>query len=387
MIGPQTQVTNENGNYRFPAVPPGIYSVTFELAGFSSVKREGIRVTLGFTANVNVELALASLQETVTVTGESPVIDTSATRVQQNFKLEQLNGIPNGRDMWALLAATPSVSVMTPHRRRRQPRRHADRLHAPTASTARCACSVEGINTTEGTGGAGFYFDYGSFEEVFLGVDRSGRRDAPRLACSRSSSASRAATDFHGEFYVDWVQQLVPGLEPAGRVHHADGWNNGSDSRRQQRECCATTTSTSTSADRSSATRPGATSHLAQAVQRVEQPHFNFDQTFDTTLEHEPVGEGHLSGQPEPQVHRLLPVEHEDSADPSAVRAATPTTASEPTYATGVAELGVQGRMERHAQRQAVPRSALRRLRLLRFPLITNSDEDYFWRDTGRAGL
>ncbi|MBA3271979.1 MAG: carboxypeptidase regulatory-like domain-containing protein, partial [Acidobacteria bacterium] len=109
MIGMQTQVTNENGSYRFPAVPPGIYSLSYELGGFSGIKREKVEVSLGFTANVNVEMSVATLQETVTVTGESPVIDTTATRVQQNFKLEQLNSIPNGRDMWALLAATPGV--------------------------------------------------------------------------------------------------------------------------------------------------------------------------------------------------------------------------------------------------------------------------------------
>ena len=69
MIGTQTQVTNENGTYRFPAVPPGVYELTFELAGFSTVKRSGIQISLGFTANVNADLAVATLQETVTVTG------------------------------------------------------------------------------------------------------------------------------------------------------------------------------------------------------------------------------------------------------------------------------------------------------------------------------
>ena len=70
MIGAQTQVTNENGSYRFPAVPPGAYALTFELPGFNSVKREGIEISLGFTANVNAELTVATLQETVTVTGD-----------------------------------------------------------------------------------------------------------------------------------------------------------------------------------------------------------------------------------------------------------------------------------------------------------------------------
>ena len=76
-LGAQTTVTSETGNYRFPAVPPGTYEVTYELAGFNTLKRSGISITLGFTANVNVELALATLQETVTVSGASPVIDTT----------------------------------------------------------------------------------------------------------------------------------------------------------------------------------------------------------------------------------------------------------------------------------------------------------------------
>ena len=108
LMGVQTSVSDAGGNYRFPALPPGTYTLTFELAGFNTLKRENIQIAMGFTATVNVELAVASLQETVTVTGESPVIDTSATRVQQNFKLEQLQEIPNARDMWSLLAVTPN---------------------------------------------------------------------------------------------------------------------------------------------------------------------------------------------------------------------------------------------------------------------------------------
>ena len=111
MLGAQTTVSSETGNYRFPAVPPGTYELTFELAGFNTLKRSGITITLGFTAQVNVELALATLQETVNVTGDSPVIDSSATRVVQTFKLEQLQAIPNGRDMWSLLAVTPGVQM------------------------------------------------------------------------------------------------------------------------------------------------------------------------------------------------------------------------------------------------------------------------------------
>ena len=208
MIGVQTQVTTDNGSYRFPAVPPGAYTLQFELAGFNTVKREGVQISLGFTANVNAELAVATLQETVTVTGESPVIDTSATRVQQNFKLEQLNSIPNGRDMWALLAATPGV-VMS------RIDVGGNRAGTQTGYTAyglngQVRTSVEGINTTEGTGGAGFYYDYGSFEEVFMGVAGQGAEAATPGVQSNFLGKS-GGNRFSGEFYVDGYNNSFQG--------------------------------------------------------------------------------------------------------------------------------------------------------------------------------
>ena len=93
-IGALTAVTNEAGIYRFPSVPPGEYRLAFELAGFQTSVRDGIRITLGFNAQVNVTLNVATLQETVTVSGESPVIDTSATRIQTNYDQQMLSSHP-----------------------------------------------------------------------------------------------------------------------------------------------------------------------------------------------------------------------------------------------------------------------------------------------------
>lgn len=167
-IGALVAVTNESGIYRFPSVPPGEYRLAFELPGFQNVVREGVRITLGFNAQVNVQLGVATLQETVTVSGESPVIDTSATRVQTNYDQQQLASIPNARDMWSLLATTPSVTL-----------NRVD-VGGATMGTQTTYFAygysgqnrplVEGINTTEGTAAAGFYLDYGSFEEVFIGA-------------------------------------------------------------------------------------------------------------------------------------------------------------------------------------------------------------------------
>ena len=75
------------------------------------MKRDGVRITLGFNAQVNVTLAVASLNETLVVSGESPVVDTTATRLQTNYDQERLASMPNARDMWSLLATTPSVTL------------------------------------------------------------------------------------------------------------------------------------------------------------------------------------------------------------------------------------------------------------------------------------
>jgi hypothetical protein len=208
LIQPQTTVTSDTGNYRFPAVPPGTYELSYELGGFNGLKRSGISITLGFTANVNVELALATVQETVTVSGASPVIDTSTTRVQQNFKMEQLQSIPNGRDMWALLAVTPSVQMGRIDV-------GGNRAGTQTGYTAygfngQVRVLIEGINTTEGTGGAGFYFDYASLEEAFLGTSGQSA-EMPNPGVQSQFIARSGSNQFQGEYHLDWYNNALQG--------------------------------------------------------------------------------------------------------------------------------------------------------------------------------
>jgi hypothetical protein len=201
LMGVQTAVTDTGGNYRFPALPPGTYTVTFELPGFNTLKRENIQIAMGFTAAINVQMQVASVQETVTVTGDSPVIDTSNTRVQQNFKLEQLQELPNARDLWALLAVTPGVGMGRIDV-------GGNRAGTQTGYTAygysgQNRVLVEGINTTEGTSGAGFYVDYGSFEEVFLGTIAQGA-EMPTPGVQSQMLGKSGGNKFQGELYQDY---------------------------------------------------------------------------------------------------------------------------------------------------------------------------------------
>src|SRR4029453_14866419 len=111
LIKPQVQVTGADGTYRFIALPPGVYELNFELAGFQSVKRENIRVVINLTLAVDQQLNVATLQETVTVTGESPVVDSSSTTMGTNFTKELLTEIPNARDVWAAMSQAPGIQM------------------------------------------------------------------------------------------------------------------------------------------------------------------------------------------------------------------------------------------------------------------------------------
>src|SRR5437870_786482 len=71
-------VSDGAGQYRIETLPPGSYDVTYSLAGFNTVKREGIQLTGSFTATVSIEMRIGSLAETITVRGETPVVDVSS---------------------------------------------------------------------------------------------------------------------------------------------------------------------------------------------------------------------------------------------------------------------------------------------------------------------
>ena len=74
-----TSVSDERGEYRLSPLPIGVYTVLFELPGFQNVRREGIRLTVGFTARVDAEMNVGAVSETITVSGASPLVDTTST--------------------------------------------------------------------------------------------------------------------------------------------------------------------------------------------------------------------------------------------------------------------------------------------------------------------
>src|SRR5262245_46279518 len=163
-MGVRTTVTDSDGTYRFSSVTPGDYVVMFELAGFSTVRNEGIRVSLGFTATVNTELKVASLQESVTVTGQSPVVDTSATAVGTVFDAKQLSALPTSRDYFSLLAQSPAIQMARIDVGGST--NGTQQGFVVYGTTGQVRVIFEGLNATEATGAFGNYPDVGGMEEV-----------------------------------------------------------------------------------------------------------------------------------------------------------------------------------------------------------------------------
>ena len=104
-------VTDGGGNYRIVSLRPGVYTVTFTLPGFATVSREGIELTSDFSATVNAELRVGSLEETITVTGESPIVDTQSITARTVMTREVLDILPTGRNIQAVGIMIPGTNL------------------------------------------------------------------------------------------------------------------------------------------------------------------------------------------------------------------------------------------------------------------------------------
>jgi hypothetical protein len=103
--------TDDTGQYRIVDLRPGTYSVTFTLPGFRTVKRDGIQLTGTFVATVSADLPTGGLDETITVTGETPIVDVQSVRVQQTLSDEVIAAIPSSRNASGLQSLIPGLNV------------------------------------------------------------------------------------------------------------------------------------------------------------------------------------------------------------------------------------------------------------------------------------
>src|SRR5687767_9793532 len=117
----RTAVTDGSGQYRIIDLRPGVYSVAFALPGFSAVRRDGVELTGSFTATVNAELRVGGVAETITVTGQSPIVDVQGTNQQAVLNAEVLAALPTGRSAASVAVLIPGIQSSCPREARLTP--------------------------------------------------------------------------------------------------------------------------------------------------------------------------------------------------------------------------------------------------------------------------
>ena len=149
--GIQTSVTDSQGTYRFPALHPGLYTMETSLAGFKSVKRTDITLALGTTTTIDVALSIASVSETVQVTGESPTVDVTSSASNTQITTAMLDNLPTGRFQPDIINLTPGVSNSV----------------AFGASQSSNALLMDGVDVSDPEGGTPWsFFNYNWVQEV-----------------------------------------------------------------------------------------------------------------------------------------------------------------------------------------------------------------------------
>ncbi len=111
VMGTREGISDERGSYRFDGLPLGTYTLKYELPGFATLIREGLQITAGFTATINVSLEVATQAETVTVTGQSPVVDLQSATLAVNISPTMLADLPTGRDIIGVMGMAPGIMM------------------------------------------------------------------------------------------------------------------------------------------------------------------------------------------------------------------------------------------------------------------------------------
>jgi hypothetical protein len=221
----RSAVSEQDGDYQIRSLPLGTYTVKVELTGFQTVLREGIQLSAGFEARIDVVMKLSTVQETITVSGQSPVIDVATTTVSSNLSREVLDAIPTSRSLGEAIAMAPGV-------------RYAGAVDVGGNRTGQFANGgsnfgseqqspfLEGINTRLFEGGSMAYLDQRALDEIQVtAVGSSAEFATPGVAWT--GVVKSGGNDFHGLLSYDGQFQALQsnnvdqalidqGLDPSG---------------------------------------------------------------------------------------------------------------------------------------------------------------------------
>jgi hypothetical protein len=170
---PLTSITSAEGIYRFLSLPPARdYVIRCELGGFKLEERTGIIVVVGANVELNVTMAMGAIEEEVTVTAVSPVVDTKKTAVGQNVTQDVLQSLPTARDPWVVLQMAPSITVDRENIGGVESGQQSSYVARGAGSYSNNVWAMDGIVITDpaAIGASPSYYDFDAFEEMQITV-------------------------------------------------------------------------------------------------------------------------------------------------------------------------------------------------------------------------
>lgn len=171
MLTPKSEKSVAGGVYLLDSLPPGEYQVTCVLPGFKSFVENGVVLTAGFTATVNIGLSLGDTTDTVIVSGSDPIVDVQSSNSATTFDSTLLQNSPGGGDPWSLLAQTPGVTVSTfDVGGSNSYQQSLMSVHGSKTTETTYAFNGLPLNSTSGPY-TDYYVDYNSFAEVQIVTD------------------------------------------------------------------------------------------------------------------------------------------------------------------------------------------------------------------------
>lgn len=213
---PRSLVSSAEGNFRFLNLPvANDYQVVFELTGFKTHTRRDLAVSYGRDITMDVQMEQAALEETITVVGQTPVIDTKKTQVGVNITNEMIMRLPTARDPWVLMQMSPGMMIDRENVGGSDSGQQSG-YYGHGSSSGDATWNVDGANITDNSalGAAPGYLNVAGFEEILVNYGNNDVRSQTG-GVQLNFITKRGGNAFSGMLYVDaskkaWQSQNIP---------------------------------------------------------------------------------------------------------------------------------------------------------------------------------
>ena len=208
----RTGVTDGSGSYQIIDLRPGDYSIVFTLEGFQTSRHEGVTIRAAFTATINDVLKARTLEESITVTGEAPVVDLRRATSEKALNNDLIEGVPTGRGLYALTSLMPATAVNKPDVGGSQTHQSSSiSIHGST--TQDVTWNVDGMNMTTGNGTGGLtatYFNQGLQQDVSIQT-KALSAEIGSGGVSVNVITKSGSNSFHGGAYTSFTNDKLQG--------------------------------------------------------------------------------------------------------------------------------------------------------------------------------